>query len=117
MTTLTQSRQELETRLIAEASQNPAFRQRLLTDPKATLAETLGVALPSDVTITVLQEAPGHHYLVLPSALPSLDALPLDDLELALVGGGRTLRPSAAHCGSNVLAAAFNAKTANRSSC
>jgi hypothetical protein len=41
----------------------------------------------------VLEETPGHHYLVLPPTPPDLDALPLDDLELALVGGGRTLRP------------------------
>ena len=93
MTTQYRSRQELETHLIAKASQNPIFRQCLLDDPKAALAEMLGVALPPGVTITVLEEAPGHHYLVLPPATPALDALPLDDLELALVGGGRTLRP------------------------
>ena len=117
MTTFTQSRQELETRLIAEASQNSTFRQRLLTDPKSAIGDLLGVALPPGMSVTVLEEAPGHHYLVLPPTAPAPDALPLDDLELALVGGGRTLRPSAVHCRDNVRASTFNAKTANRSSC
>jgi len=93
MTDLQQSRQELESRLIAEASQNPAFRQRLLDDPNAALSDFLGMALPPGMNVTVLEEQPGQHYLVLPPATPDLDALLLGDLELALVGGGRTLRP------------------------
>ena len=87
------NRHEIETQLIEKASVDPAFRRRLLEDPKAAVAEMLGMPLPPGMTITVLEEQPGHHYLVLPPAPPNLDALPLDDLELALVGGGRTLRP------------------------
>lgn len=93
MTNHLNSRQELESRLVERASHDPEFRQRLLDDPKATLAEFLNVTLPPGVQITVLEEQPGHHYLVLPPATPAVDALPLEDLELALVGGGRTLRP------------------------
>lgn len=124
MTTLTSSRQELETRLIAEASQNPTFRQRLLDDPKAAIAGLLGVTLPPGMTVTVLEETPGHHYLVLPPAAPAPDALLLDDLELALVGGGRTLRPQPGRCNtdtrlraSNMRASASNARSSSRSSC
>ncbi|MEZ4635962.1 MAG: NHLP leader peptide family RiPP precursor [Caldilineaceae bacterium] len=94
MTNLTQSRQELEARIVEQAGADPAFRRRLLEDPKATVADFLGAALPPGMTITVLEEQPGHHYLVLPPAQPSVDALPLDELDLALVGGGRTLRPA-----------------------
>ncbi len=43
------NRHEIETQLIDKASTDPAFRQRLLDDPKAALAEMLGVALPPDV--------------------------------------------------------------------
>lgn len=93
-----QSRQELETHIIDEASQNPAFRQRLLDDPNAALADFLGMALPPGMNVTVLEEQLGQHYLVLPPAPPDLDELPLDELELALVGGGRTLRPSVIDC-------------------
>jgi hypothetical protein len=87
------NRHEIESQLIEKAGTDPAFRRHLLDDPKAAVADLLGVALPPGMTITVLEETPGHHYLVLPPTPPDLDALPLDDLELALVGGGRTLRP------------------------
>ena len=92
------NRQEIETQLIEKASADPAFRRRLLDDPTAAVADLLGMPLPPGVTITVLEEEPGHHYLVLPPAPPAQDALPLDDLGLALVGGGRTLRPVPIHC-------------------
>ncbi len=98
MTKLIKSSQEMEARIIEAANQNPSFRRRLLDDPKTALADFLGVSLPEAVTITVLEEQPGQHYLVLPPSPPSLDALPLDDLELALVGGGRTLRPGVVNC-------------------
>lgn len=87
------NRHEIEAQLIEQANVDPAFRRRLLDDPKAAVADLLGVALPPGMEITVLEEQPGRHYLVLPPAPPSPDALPLDDLELSLVGGGRTLRP------------------------
>jgi hypothetical protein len=91
-------RQTIETQLIEKASADPDFRRRLLADPKGAVADLLGVALPPAMTLTVLEEQPGQHYLVLPPAPPDLDALPLDDLELALVGGGRTLRPLPTMC-------------------
>lgn len=96
MTVTTQSRAEIEARILAQAERDPAFRQWLLQEPKAAVADLLGVTLPAGMSITVLEEQPGQHYLVLPP--PPLDALPLDDLELALVGGGRTLRPFPVPC-------------------
>jgi hypothetical protein len=73
------------------------------------------VALPPAMTLTVLEEQPGQHYLVLPPAPPSLDALPLDDLELALVGGGRTLRPLNSFCRTDTRLRAND--TASHASC
>lgn len=87
------NRHEIETQLIEQANVDPAFRRHLLDDPKAALSDLLGMTLPPGMEITVLEEQPGQHYLVLPPAPPSPDALRLDDLELSLVGGGRTLRP------------------------
>ncbi|MBX3000337.1 MAG: NHLP leader peptide family RiPP precursor [Caldilineaceae bacterium] len=102
------NRHEIESQLIEKASADPASRQRLLDDPKAAIADLLGVELPPGMRITVLEETPGQHYLVLPPAPPSLDALPLDDLDLALVGGGRTLRPH------KILVSGGNTRAANR---
>lgn len=93
MTANRQSRQQLEADVIERASQDAAFRAALIDDPKSALTDTFGMALPPNVEITVLEERPGQHYLVLPPAPPSADAIALDDLELALVGGGRTMRP------------------------
>ena len=111
------NRDEIERQIIAQASADPAFRQRLLADPKAALAELLGVALPPGMTITVMEEQPGQHILVLPPAAPAPEALPLDDLELALVGGGRTLRPIQVFCNSGASLSTANAKNSQRSSC
>lgn len=98
MTTMNQSQRDLQATIIERASQDPAFRQALLNHPKAALSDFLGINLPQEVNINVLEEKHGQHYLVLPPAPQSLDALPLDDLELALVGGGRTLRPIPVQC-------------------
>ena len=114
MTTTDTSRQELESRLVEQAQRDPAFRRRLLDDPKAAVADFLGMDLPQGMTITVLEEQPGHHILVLPL---DLDALPLDDLELALVGGGRTLRPSTPSCSTDTRSSASHARSSQRSSC
>jgi hypothetical protein len=116
MTTINQSRQEVEARLLTQAQQDPAFRQALINDPKGTLARFLGLTLPEGMKITVLEEEPGHHYLVLPPAPPSLDAIPLDDLELALVGGGRTLRPTPSSC-TNTRKRLDNTQTTPSSAC
>jgi hypothetical protein len=112
------NKHEIETQLIEKANTDPAFRQHLLDDPKAAIADLLGVALPPGMTITVLEEQPGHHVLVLPPAPPAVDALPLDELDLALVGGGRTLRPHIFRCrASNVRTANPQATYASQSSC
>jgi hypothetical protein len=112
------NRHEIETQLIEKAGADPAFRQRLLDDPKAAITDLLGVALPPGMTITVLEEQSGHHYLVLPPAPPSVDALPLDELDLALVGGGRTLRPHLILCkASNTRAARNSATRTSQRSC
>lgn len=98
MTTKNQLQHDLQASIIERTNQDPTFRQALLDDPKAALSKFLGVVLPQGVNINVLEEKPGQHYLVLPPASQSLDALPLDDLELALVGGGRTIRPLPLFC-------------------
>ena len=114
---LSLNRQEIESQLIEKASTDPVFRQRLLDDPKRAIGDLLGVTLPPGMAVTVLEEQLGQHYLVLPPAAPAVDALPLDDLELALVGGGRTLRPQISTNQVTPRQTASNAKISRRSSC
>ncbi|MEO7236957.1 MAG: NHLP leader peptide family RiPP precursor [Lapillicoccus sp.] len=80
-------RRELEDRLVARATSDSAFRQRLVDDPHAVVRDELGVTLPDDVSVTVLQESADRLYLVIPRA----DGEPSDlsDAELGAVAGGR----------------------------
>jgi hypothetical protein len=80
------SRQDFEKDVILRAAAEPAFRQKLLADPKAALQATYGVELPPDLEISVLEETPSKFYLVLPAQTRGLT-----DEELAAVAGGTTM--------------------------
>ena len=116
MNKLHRTKQEIEARIIEKATQEPAFRQRLLADPKQAISQFLGTPLPKDIKFTVVEETHGHHILVLPPAPISVEAFPLDALELALVGGGRTLRPGYA-LGDFVTRGATQTASVNQGSC
>ncbi len=90
---LNKTQEAIEQEIVHRASHDADFRQSLLDNPKAAIANLLNVVLPPGMQITVLEQQPGQHILVLPPLVPTPEALPLDNLELALVGGGRTLRP------------------------
>ncbi len=85
---LRDQRRDVEDRLTSRAVSDPAFRRHLLDDPHAAVHDELGVAVPSEVTITVLQETPSRLYLVLPATLGSSDSDELSDAELGLIAGG-----------------------------
>jgi hypothetical protein len=64
-------RREFEGRIIEKAQQDPAYRQRLLSDPKSVVAEELekirpGTTLPDQMKISVVQEDPDNLTIVLP---------------------------------------------------
>jgi hypothetical protein len=81
------ARQELEARLLDKAGKDAAFRRALLSDPKGTLGRELGVSLPEGLAVTVVEEAPGRCYLVLPAAAAHRTE-ELSDAELEAVAGG-----------------------------
>ncbi|MBV9389029.1 MAG: NHLP leader peptide family RiPP precursor [Chroococcidiopsidaceae cyanobacterium CP_BM_ER_R8_30] len=80
---------DVESQLIQQAAQDPAFRERLLSNPKAVLNEK-GLAIPDSVQIQVLQETPNQFYLVLPleQSAPASGTNVLADQELERVSGG-----------------------------
>jgi Nitrile hydratase, alpha chain len=54
-------------KVIAKAWSDPAFKSKLMSDPKAALSDA-GVALPSDMTIKVVENTSNVFYLVIPEA-------------------------------------------------
>jgi len=78
------SRQEFELDVILRSRAEPAFRQRLLADPKAALQETYGVEFPPEAEFQVLEEQAAKFYLVLPFA----GSEELTDEQLTAVAGG-----------------------------
>src|SRR5688572_14094190 len=79
------TRKEAEAYLLAKARQDKRFREQLISDPREVIASGLGIPLPVDLRITVLEENDKNIYLVLPAR-----SAELDEAELAAVVGGRT---------------------------
>ena len=81
--------------LVARAWSEPAFKQRLLTDPKAVFAEH-GLQVESGIELKVVEDTPTLSHFVLPPP-PSED---LSDEKLDLVAGG-ALGDIASNCASS----------------
>src|SRR4051812_7063503 len=95
-------RAEVERRIVQRSLQDDAFRQRLLSDPKAVVEEELGTRLPEGIRVRAVEESADTIYLVLPSASPLGDeGGELSDLQLeAVAGGGDTFWGAPCSCGS-----------------
>ena len=91
---------DLEARVIAQAVQDPAFRARLLAEPRAVFAE-LGLNIPPEVRIQAVQETAEQYYLVLPAAAARRAGTSLSDADLERVAGGAaTVYAGWTGCGS-----------------
>ena len=73
---------DMQSRIIARATEDEAFRARLLTDPKAVVQEELEVAIPEGFTVEVHEESGTTAHLVLPPPAR------LSEGELSAVAGG-----------------------------
>jgi hypothetical protein len=69
----------LKNQVIQKAWEDPSFKQRLLTDPKAALKEALGVILPDNVTLKAVEEGSNEFYLVIPPS-PSSGVMKAGDV-------------------------------------
>jgi hypothetical protein len=65
-------RADLEQRLVWRATADPAFRERLLADPRAAIEEELGIDLPASMQIDVIEEGPHRLCLTLPMDLSGI---------------------------------------------
>jgi hypothetical protein len=71
----------LKNQVIQKAWEDPGFKQRLLTDPKAAIQEALGINLPDNITLKTVEEGSNEFYLVIPpspaSGVMKTDVAPL----------------------------------------
>ena len=80
--------------VVARAWQDKVFKQRLLSDPKAVLAEA-GLPIPPTLEVQVHEATPTHLHLVLPPPPQMRADEKLSDAELDQVsGGGHVANPA-----------------------
>ena len=65
-------RAAFERRIIDRAQSDPAFRERLLEDPRGAIGELLGVELPERIEVRVIEERPDLMCVVLPVDLSGM---------------------------------------------
>ena len=82
------ARTEIESRLIARADGDAAFRELLMADPHAALRALLGQDPVSSLRIRVIAESPGEIVLVLPRTIDA-DELPDEMLDFASGGNAK----------------------------
>ncbi|MBD2001715.1 MULTISPECIES: class IIb bacteriocin, lactobin A/cerein 7B family [Cyanophyceae] len=82
-----QTRQDIEAHMIAQAWKDEAYKQELLSNPKAVIEREFGVQLPHEVNVHVMEEDSSNLYFVLP-ACPNLSGAELSDEQLETVAGG-----------------------------
>lgn len=75
----------LQSQVIQRAWQDPDFKARLLSNPKAAIQEVLGVILPDHIKVTTVEEKSNELYFVLPPE-PS-DVMQSDEIKPNAVWG------------------------------
>jgi hypothetical protein len=84
-------------RVIERAGEDAAFRSQLLANPKAAVESELGISIPDDLNVKVVEEMANEFYIVLP---PKEQSGELSDAQLAGVAGGdsSTWGPNCSSC-------------------
>ena len=73
---------ELKERLLSRAADDDDFRSRLVEDPRAVIAEEVGLPVPDHLSFEVHEDTPATMHLVLPPSDRLAEA------DLAAVSGG-----------------------------
>lgn len=60
------SSENLKVQIIKKAWEDPAFKAKLLADPKAALKEAFGIQIPEGIEIKAVEETTSQYYLVIP---------------------------------------------------
>lgn len=79
---------DLKRHVEALAAQDDAFRASLLADPRAAVERLLGVALPAQIRLQAIEEAPDTYVIAVPAKLAAAADGELSDDDLEAVAGG-----------------------------
>ena len=108
-------RSKLERKLIEQAWEDEAFKQELLSNPKAAFEKETGQELPKDLEIEVIQETANKVYLVLPNnPISATTEGELSDEALETVAGGSCRNSSRSFKQISVLFTALCYMNANK---
>jgi hypothetical protein len=91
-----------EQKLIAKATQDPAFRKKLLATPRLVVEQEFGVVLPKLLDIKIVEQKGNTRYLVLPEVVGTGKKGELSDAELETVAGGYLHQTGGAYDGCNL---------------
>lgn len=80
--TLAQRADQMRQHLMDRAIEDADFRQQLISDPKAVIADEFGIELPENLTIVVHQNDANTYHLSLPTG-PELNE---EQLEMIAAG-------------------------------
>jgi Nitrile hydratase, alpha chain len=83
------TRKDIEAHIIAQAWKNEAYKQELLSNPKAIFEREFGVRLPAEAKVQVLEENSNNLHFVIPIR-PNMSEEALSDEQLEAVAGGST---------------------------
>ncbi|MEF3301638.1 NHLP leader peptide family RiPP precursor [Paenibacillus sp. GYB003] len=56
----------LKKQIIEKAWADPAFKQKLLDNPKEAIHDAFGVSIPDNIQVKAVEETPTEFYLVIP---------------------------------------------------
>ena len=80
----------MTSKAIARAWSDADFKAKLLSDPRAALAEA-GVEVPAGVTVKVVESTKDTQHVVLPVAPGNAGELSIDELERVAGAGGNIM--------------------------
>jgi hypothetical protein len=83
----TWTRGQLWDKIVEQAQKNPKYYDLLMSDPRLLMEKQLGMSIPANVNIKVVEETPDTYYIVLPHIVR--EGAELSDSDLENVAGGK----------------------------
>jgi hypothetical protein len=81
------TRGQLWDKIVEQAQKNPKYYDLLMSDPRQLMEKQLGVSIPANVNVKVVEETPDTYYIVLPAF--AREGAELSDADLENVAGGK----------------------------